>query len=184
MVLSTLHANNAAGAIPRLIELGVSSKILPDALTVAMAQRMVRTLCESCKTPISPTPDEEKLLRAIIKNAESSGKDYSYMNITHDAPLSMYKAVGCEKCDHIGYKGRVGLFEAILVDDKVADVIATNPTERAIKHGALHQGIFTMVEDGVSKILSGITTIEEVQSTVDMIEDLPEGWNQEEVSIS
>jgi type II secretory ATPase GspE/PulE/Tfp pilus assembly ATPase PilB-like protein len=184
LVLSTLHTNNAAGAIPRLIELGVSSKILPDALTVTMAQRMVRTLCEFCKAPTALTPDEDKLIRAIINNAETSGKDYSYMNITHDGPLSMYKPVGCDKCDHIGYKGRVGLFEAILIDDKVADVIATNPTERAIKHGSLHQGIFTMVEDGVSKILSGITTIEEVQSTVDMVEDLPEGWNQQKVEPS
>jgi type II secretory ATPase GspE/PulE/Tfp pilus assembly ATPase PilB-like protein len=184
LVLSTLHTNNAAGAIPRLIELGVSSKILPDALTVTMAQRMVRTLCEFCKAPTALTPDEDKLIRAIINNAETSGKDYSYMNITQDGPLSMYKPVGCDKCDHIGYKGRVGLFEAILIDDKVADVIATNPTERAIKHGSLHQGIFTMVEDGVSKILSGITTIEEVQSTVDMVEDLPEGWNQQKVEPS
>lgn len=178
LVLSTLHTNNAAGAIPRLIELGVSSKILPDALTVAMAQRMVRTLCEFCKQPTELTSQEDTLLRAIVRNGEATGKDFTYMGITSTSDFKTYKPVGCEKCDNIGYKGRVGLFEAILVDDKVADIIATNPTERAIKHGSLHQGIFTMVEDGVSKILSGITTIEEVQGTVDMAEDLPEGWNK------
>lgn len=180
LVLSTLHTNNAAGAIPRLIELGVSSKILPDALTVAMAQRMVRTLCEFCKQPAELTPQEDTLLRAIVKNGEVSGKDFTYMGITSTSDFKVYKPVGCEKCDNIGYKGRVGLFEAILIDDKVAEIIATNPTERAIKHGSLHQGIFTMVEDGVSKILSGITTIEEVQGTVDMVEDLPEGWNKKD----
>lgn len=183
LVLSTLHTNNAAGAIPRLIELGVNPKILPDALTVAMAQRLIRRLCKDCKQEYTPAPHEEKLLRAIIKHGEKTGKDFSYMNITSTSDLKIYKAVGCEKCDHIGYKGRIGLYEAILVDDQVAEIIANNPTERDIKHGSLHQGIFTMVEDGVSKILSGITTIEEVQSTVDMTEDLPEGWNQEEFAV-
>ncbi len=181
LVLSTLHTNNAAGAIPRLIELGVNPKILPDALTVAMAQRLIRRLCKNCKAEYTPTSHEEKLLRAIVKNGEQTGKDFTYMNITSTSDFKIYKPVGCEVCDHIGYKGRIGLYEAILVDDKVAEIIANNPTERDIKHGSLHQGIFTMVEDGVSKILSGITTIEEVQSTVDMAEDLPEGWNKDEL---
>ncbi len=183
LVLSTLHTNNAAGAIPRLIELGVNPKILPDALTVAMAQRLIRRLCKDCKAEYTPTADEEKLLRAIVKNGEETGKDFSYMGVTATSEFKMFKPVGCPKCDNIGYKGRIGLYEAILVDDKVADIIANNPTEREIKHGSLHQGIFTMVEDGVSKILSGITTIEEVQSTVDMAEDLPEGWNKQAVPV-
>ncbi len=176
LVLSTLHTNNAAGAIPRLIELGVNSKILPDALTVAMAQRLVRRLCSSCKQERPITPSEEQTIRAVIKNAERSGKDFSSLGITSMGKITMYTPVGCNVCDHIGYKGRIGLYEAILVDETVADIIAENPTERDIKHGAAHQGIFTMVEDGVAKILSGVTSIEEVNSTVDMTEDLPEGW--------
>lgn len=177
LVLSTLHTNNAAGAIPRLIELGVNPKILPDALTVAMAQRLIRRLCKHCKVEYTPTESEERLLRAIVQNGEKTGKDFSYMGITSTSEYKLYKPVGCEKCDGIGYKGRIGLYEAILIDDKVAEIVSNNPTEREIKHGSLHQGIFTMVEDGVSKILSGITTIEEVQGTVDMAEDLPEDWN-------
>jgi type IV pilus assembly protein PilB len=177
MVLSTLHTNNAAGAIPRLIELKVNPKILPDALTVTMAQRLIRRLCVHCKAVYTPSPDDEKLLRAIVKNAESVGKDFASLGITSTGSFTMYKAVGCDQCDNIGYKGRIGLYEAILIDDKVAEIIANNPTEREIKHGSLHQGIFTMVEDGVSKILSGVTTIDEVRSTVDMAEDLPEGWH-------
>lgn len=178
LVLSTLHTNNAAGAIPRLTELGVNPKILPDALTVTMAQRMVRRLCNDCKQVHTLSETEDRLFRAIIKNAELTGKDFSYMNITSTGPLTVYESVGCDACDHIGYKGRVGLFEAILVDDHLAEIIANNPTERQIKHAAQRQGIFTMVEDGVAKILSGITSIEEVQGTVDMAEDLPEGWAQ------
>jgi hypothetical protein len=114
-----------------------------------------------------------------VNNALANGKDFSDSGITDgNDNFKIYKPVGCEKCDHIGYKGRIGIFEAILVDDKIAEIIATNPSERDIKHGSVHQGIFTMVEDGVAKILSGITTMEEVQSTVDMVEDLPEGWNK------
>lgn len=179
LVLSTLHTNNAAGAIPRLTELGVNARILPDALTVVMAQRMIRRLCEDCKELTNPPEDEKKVLRAIVNNALKNGKDFSDSGITNgNDNFKIYKPVGCEKCDHIGYKGRIGIFEAILVDDKIAEIIATNPSERDIKHGSVHQGIFTMVEDGVAKILAGITTMDEVQSTVDMVEDLPEGWNQ------
>lgn len=179
LVLSTLHTNNAAGAIPRLIELGVNPKILPDALTVAMAQRLIRRLCPHCKKEHTLTQPEEHMIRAVIKNAERNGKDFASLGITSTGPIKVYTAVGCEQCDNIGYKGRVGLYEAILVDDIVADIIAKNPTERDIKHGALHQGIFTMSEDGVAKILSGVTNLEEVRSTVDIAEDLPEGWHSD-----
>ncbi len=179
LVLSTLHTNNAAGAIPRLTELGVNARILPDALTVVMAQRMIRRLCEDCKELTNPPENEKKILRAVVNNALKNGKDFSDSGITDgNDNFKIYKPVGCEKCDHIGYKGRIGIFEAILVDDKIAEIIATNPSERDIKHGSVHQGIFTMVEDGVAKILAGITTMDEVQSTVDMVEDLPEGWNK------
>jgi type II secretory ATPase GspE/PulE/Tfp pilus assembly ATPase PilB-like protein len=183
LVLSTLHTNNAAGAVPRLTELGVNPKILPDAVTVAMAQRMVRRLCENCKALTSPSEDDKRIMRAIVRNALNNGKDFSDSGINDsDDDFQVYKPVGCDKCDHIGYKGRIGIFEAILIDDKVADVIVNNPSEREIKHVSVHQGIFTMVEDGVAKILSGITTMEVIQSTVDMTEDLPEGWHVEEKS--
>ena len=108
----------------------------------------------------------KKVEKAVSKFKEETGKDFSYMGVTSTNEYKIFKPVGCEKCGGIGYKGRIGLYEAILVDDKVADIIANNPTEREIKHGSLHQGIFTMVEDGVSKILSGITTIEEVLRVV------------------
>jgi type IV pilus assembly protein PilB len=177
LVLSTLHTNNAAGAIPRLIELGSNPKILPDALTVAMAQRTLRRLCPHCKEEYAPSDAEDALLRAIIKQAESEGKDFSEFGISSSSTFKLYKPVGCDQCDHIGYKGRIGLFEAIIVDDAIADIIATNPTERDIKRAWAKQGIFTMIEDGVTKIVSGMTSIDEVQGTIDLTEDLPEGWN-------
>jgi type IV pilus assembly protein PilB len=178
LVLSTLHTNNAAGAIPRLTELGVSKNILPDALTVVMAQRMIRRLCEHCKAVTQPDDHEKTILRAIVANAIRNKKDFSDSGITDATKdFTIYKPVGCDQCDQIGYKGRIGIFEAITIDDTISEIIERNPSERDIKHGAIHQGIFTMVEDGVAKILSGITTLEEVQSTVDMVEDLPEGWN-------
>lgn len=177
LVLSTLHTNNAAGAIPRLIELGVSPKILPDALTVAMAQRLLRRLCPQCKKQYVPDENQEKIIRAILKQGELNGKRFDEMGITSNQVITLYEPVGCDACDHIGYKGRVGLYEAIIVDDVIADTIEKNPSEREIKNSALHQGIFTLTEDGITKVLTGMTSLEELKSVVDLTEDLPEGWH-------
>lgn len=181
LVLSTLHTNNAAGAIPRLIELGVSPKILPDALTVAMAQRLLRRLCPDCKQAHTLDSADEKIVRAILKQGERTGKHFSEMGISSDQKIGVYEPVGCSACDNIGYKGRVGLYEAIIVDDIVAAIIEKGPSEREVKNGALHQGIFTLIEDGITKVLSGLTSLEELKTVVDLTEDLPEGWHDNNV---
>ena len=182
LVLSTLHTNNAAGAIPRLIELGVSPKILPDALTVAMAQRLLRRLCPHCKKMHIPTEREEKIIRAVVQSGERAGKNFQEFGISSSGNIQMYVPVGCEQCDNIGYKGRVGLYEAIIVDDTIARTIEQNPSEREIKNSALHQGIFTLAEDGMIKVLTGVTSLEDLQGVVDLFEDLPEGWSGESFS--
>jgi len=168
IVFSTLHTNNAAGVIPRLLDLEVNAKILPSALTLSLAQRLVRKLCNHCKKEASPTPEEEKLIREIIAKGIANGKDFASYNITAEMPIKIFKATGCDKCSHLGYKGRLGVFEAILTDDKIATLIAEKPSDREIKKIALSQGIFDMREDGVIKILRGITTLEELRSTVDI----------------
>lgn len=170
MVFSTLHTNNAAGVIPRLIDLEVNPKILVSALSLCMAQRLVRKLCAKCKAERTPTETEEKLLRAILTSAATDGKDLSHYNISADQPIKLYKAVGCTTCNNTGYKGRIGVFEAIITDEAIEKIIPENPSEREIKRVARTQGVFDMKEDGVVKILSGITSIEEVQSVVDLEE--------------
>ena len=171
LVFSTLHTNNAAGVIPRLIDLEVNPKILVSALSLSMAQRLVRKLCQFCKVEREVTEKEEKLLHEILALAEKDGKNLSFYNVTASQAIKLYKAVGCEKCNMTGFKGRIGLFEAILTDEAIEKIIPQNPSEREIKRIARAQGIFDMREDGVVKILSGITSIEEVQSVVDLTEE-------------
>ncbi len=189
MVFSTLHTNGAAGTIPRLLDLGIQPGILAAALTVSLAQRLVRKLCPHCKKELALDQEQITLLRTIIKNGERLGKDFAHYNITSDMDFTVYSPVGCDQCGKTGFKGRVGLYEAILTDDIIAKEMAKipTPTERDIKKAAEHQKIFTMIEDGVIKILTGITSIDEIQGVVDLSEDVgdtnsipsPSSWQEE-----
>ncbi len=170
IVFSTLHTNNAAGVIPRLIDLDVNAKILVSALSLSLAQRLVRKLCKFCKKERESTPEEKVLLAKILKGASDAGKNIEAYNLKADQEIKLYSPVGCKECNNTGYKGRVGIFEAILTDEAIEQIIPTNPSEREIKRVANKQGIFNMQEDGVVKIVSGITTIEEVQDVVDLHE--------------
>ncbi len=164
LVFSTLHTNDAAGTFPRLIDLGVNPKIISSALTVAMAQRLVRVLCKYCKSEV-PLEGREKLL---VEEITSKINDKSYLEgiqlKTH------FKAVGCEKCNSSGYKGRLGIYEAVLADKNVEKVIVSNPNAREISDAAKPQNILSMREDGIIKILQGITCFEELERVLD-IED-------------
>jgi type IV pilus assembly protein PilB len=171
MVFSTLHTNNAAGVIPRLIDLYVNPKILVSALSLSIAQRLVRKLCVFCKKETAPTEEQAKVIKLIMDGIKEEGKSLSNYNINPDAPLKMYASVGCEKCNMTGYKGRIGIFEAIKTDEEIEKIIPENPSEREIKKIAAHQGILSMRQDGIVKILNGITSIEEVQSVVDLNEE-------------
>jgi len=170
IVFSTLHTNNAAGVVPRLIDLGVNPKIIPSALTISLAQRLVRRLCPYCKKEVKLKEREEKLIREIIRNGMAAGKDFGE-GISPDMELKTYGPSECEKCSHLGYKGRIGVFEAILTDDKIAALVAEKPSDREIKKAALGQGIFDMKEDGIIKVLRGITSFAELQSNVDLYAD-------------
>ena len=171
MVFSTLHTNNAAGVVPRLIDLGVNPKIMVSALSVSMAQRLVRKLCKLCKKENSPTEAENKIIETVLDGIKEEGKDLSRHNVSGKAPFKIFSAVGCEACNMTGYKGRIGIFEAIKTDEEMERIIPQNPSEREIKKVARMQGILSMRQDGVIKILNGITSLEEVQSVVDLIEE-------------
>lgn len=172
MVFSTLHTNNAAGTIPRLLDLGIQPGILAAALTVSIAQRLIRKLCPHCKKQVALPADKIELLQKIIANAERIGKDFGAYNIKTDMQFTCYEPVGCDQCNKSGFKGRVGLYEAIITDEAIAAIMTKEPTERDIKRTAEHQKIFTLIEDGVIKILSGLSSYDEVQSVVDLAEDV------------
>ena len=168
IVFSTLHTNNAAGVIPRLIDLGVNPKILVSALSLSIAQRLVRKLCEFCKKENEPTEEENKTIKLVLDSIRQEGKNFANYKINPDAPIKLFSPVGCEKCNKIGYKGRVGIFEAIKTNEAIEKIIPENPSEHEIKKVASNQGILSMRQDGIVKILNGITSLAEVQSVVDL----------------
>ena len=171
MVFSTLHTNNAAGVIPRLIDLGVNPKILVSALSLSMAQRLVRKLCTFCKIEHIPTPDENETMKLVMDSIKEEGKSLSNYNINPKMPIKLWSPVGCKECNKTGYKGRIGIFEAIKTDEMIEKIMPENPSEREIKKVARTQGILSMRQDGIVKILNGITSFEEVQNVVDLNEE-------------
>lgn len=171
MVFSTLHTNNAAGVIPRLIDLGVNPKILVSALSMSIAQRLVRKLCTFCKKEKTLSSKETETLKLVMDSIKNEGKSLTNYNIKPDAPIKIFTTVGCEKCNMTGYNGRIGIFEAIKTDEAIEKIIPENPSEREIKVVARGQGTLSMRQDGIVKILNGITSLEEVESVVDLNEE-------------
>jgi len=171
MVFSTLHTNNAAGVIPRLIDLEVNPKIMVSALSLSIAQRLVRKLCVSCKKEKEPNEQEKNIIKIILDSIKDEGKNLSNYNIDINNPFKMYMPTGCEKCNMTGYKGRIGIFEAIKTDEAIEKIMPQNPSEREIKKVASKQGILSMRQDGIVKIINGITSFEEVLSVVDLFEE-------------
>ncbi len=171
MVFSTLHTNNAAGVIPRLIDLKVNPKILVSALSLSMAQRLVRVLCEACKKERTLSDSDKKTIELVLQSIKEEGKDIASYGVMAEPLPKVYEAVGCEKCNKTGYKGRLGIFEAIKTDEAIEKIMPENPSEREIKKVARMQGILSMRQDGMVKILKGITSLEEVQSVVDLLEE-------------
>ena len=163
LVFSTLHTNDAAGSFPRLIDLGVSEKVLSSAINVAIAQRLVRTLCTQCKKERAATPEEQK----IIDDTLASVTDQS---LVPQDKTKVYDAnkEGCSVCRGRGYKGRIGIFEAIFMDSAIETILREKPSEREVAAAAKPQGIPTIQQDGVIKVLRGITSLEELERVVDL----------------
>lgn len=163
LVFSTLHTNNAAGTFTRLIDLGMNPKILTSAINVAIAQRLVRRLCKTCAKKV-PLQDLDKL--KVDKIVEKM-KGRNLFDESLDAS-SHYVAVGCEECHKTGYKGRIGVFEAILKTAAIEDIVRQSPSEREIEKAAEDQGIKTLAEDGITKVLQGFTSLEELERVVEI----------------
>lgn len=154
LVFSTLHTNDAAGVIPRLIDLGAKPPIIAPAINIAMAQRLVRRLCEYCKKEKKPAEKEKKMIEEALEKIPAKYKK----NVPRE--LTIFEAAGCEKCVE-GYKGRLGIFEAILIDEKVEKLILKGPSEEDMREILRNQEMITMFEDGILKILEGLTSLEE-----------------------
>jgi type II secretory ATPase GspE/PulE/Tfp pilus assembly ATPase PilB-like protein len=169
LVFSTLHTNNAAGTIPRLIDLGVNPKVIAGALSLALAQRLVRTLCPQCKESYAASEKETRIITNILGQMKLEGREDSMLGHTPEMSYMLYKPVGCDHCEHTGYDNRVGIFEAIMMTDEIEKTLITNPSEREIREAAKSQGIPSLREDAILKVLDGLTSFEEVSRVVDLI---------------
>jgi len=157
LVFSTLHTNDAVGAIPRLIDLGAKPQILGASLSLVIAQRLVRRLCVHCRERVALDAATEQKIRAFLAALPER------VDRTGFSSVALYKPTGCNLCAEVGYRGRVSLFELFEVTEAVEQAIYQNPTEIEIKNLAREQGMVTMQEDGVIKTLQGITTLDEVE---------------------
>ncbi len=164
LVFSTLHTNTAAGTFPRLIDLDVNPKIISSAINLAMAQRLVRRLCPYCKKEVPISKEDKQIVDEIV----SKIPDKEYLSGVQTE--NYFEAVGCDKCNMTGYKGRIGIHEAIRIDANIENVVINNPSEREIRAAAKGQGLLTLREDGIVKVLTGITTLPELRRIVDIEE--------------
>ncbi len=157
LVFSTLHTNDAAGAIPRLTSLGGNIMNIGPAINMVIAQRLVRTLCPKCSRKRHPSPEELEKIKKEMKNVP---KDIESAEISKDMFIS--EPVGCKECNFTGYKGRVGIFEAFLLDEEMESFISKGLAISEIRKKIIEKGMLTMRQDGIIKVIQGVTTIEEV----------------------
>ncbi len=168
LVFSTLHTNTAAGAIPRLIGMGVNPKILGSSLTLSLAQRLLRKICKNCIHDYDATDDEKKLIDNVIAEFNESEKKKEFLKEFNGNYYKLKKGLGCVECNGFGYKGRLAVHEGIYMNKEIEELAAKNPSEREIQTEAGKQGFLTLREDAMLKILRGITTVEEAMKVVDM----------------
>ena len=151
-VFSTLHTNSAMGAIPRLLDIGVKPDILAGNIIGIVAQRLVRRLCNDCKTPYQMSDLERSLLNLKVSDKEKT----------------IYQAKGCPKCENQGYKGRLAIIEILNFDSDMDEILARRGTQRELMRAALSKGFKTLADMGSARVLDGSTSLEEVSRVIDL----------------
>jgi general secretion pathway protein E len=174
LVLSTLHTNDAASAVTRLVEMEIEAFLVRSTLAAILAQRLVRRLCPSCKEPYEPTLYEMQQLgidpertkkrddRKLSPRYLPHGVEYDPPGWRESYPPIFYRPKGCDKCDNKGFTGRFGIYEMLVVEDVVGKLVLENADARTIKRAAQAQGMDSLRDDGARKVLQGNTTVEEV----------------------
>ncbi len=154
LVLSTLHTNDAPGALTRLTEMGVEPFLTASAVDCVIAQRLVRKLCEYCKEPHSPARDS---LRQVGFTSEA---------IDSREEITLFRAAGCPRCNGTGYKGRMALYEIMLVTEAVERLIVERKSADEIGRVARAEGMLALRQDGLQRVLQGVTSIEEIARVI------------------
>lgn len=174
VVLSTLHTNDTIGVIPRLIDMGVEKYLLAPTLNLAVAQRLLRKLCPSCKKKVKANVAEEHMIKqALEKMPPAVQKEFPKSN------FEIYKSgPGCKECHGKAFKGRIAIFETLAMTDELENIILTNLSEGELRKEAKRQGMLTMFQDGIIKVLHGITSIEELLTVAQESEESEENPTQ------
>ena len=152
LVFSTVHTNDAASAITRLVDMGVEPFLVASSLTAVMAQRLVRRLCPECREPYRPTAEELKEVGLTPEAVARAGSP------------TIYRATGCDACGRNGFRGRTGIYEMLLVDDDIRQLALKNVDSSSIKRAGMQKGMLTLLDDGARKVLAGETSLAEVLS--------------------
>jgi len=163
IVLSTLHTNDAIGAIPRLVDMGIGPFLLPSSLNLIIAQRLTRRLCPDCKKEIAVSPQVTRVIKEEIAKLSPEQQK----NLSAEEPFKTYRPVGCKLCGGKGTKGRVALFEILEMTPQLEEIINKDLSESKIKEEAKRQGMITMKQDGVIKVLQGLISFEEMLRVVE-----------------
>lgn len=150
LLLSTVHTNDAATTLPRLSDMGIQAFLIASSINVIIAQRLVRRICQKCKTPYTLTDEEKQSFSVVIPKT------------LLDKAQQFWKGAGCEACDHRGYLGRIGIYEVLEMDDDIRKLVIKNSDAEDIKAAAVKKGMVTMLEDGFQKTLDGLTSIAEI----------------------
>jgi type IV pilus assembly protein PilB len=157
LVLSSLHTDDAPSVVTRLMDIGVEPFVIAGAVIGVVAQRLVRRLCPSCRRQYTPPPETLRSLNIAEADA---------------AAIPFYKSVGCDQCNHTGYRGRIGIYEVMKVTDKLRRLIAARASEDQIREAALAGGMSSLGEDGLAKVKSGVTTPEELLRVVTEVREM------------
>lgn len=163
LVLSTLHTNDVVGIIPRLIDMGVDPFLIAPVFNVAISQRLIRILCQNCKKKTAMDKEEKKIIMESIESMFDDDLKDKYLNLLNKNPY-FYKTAGCSECRQQGYSGRIAVTEILHINAEFTRIISKGPTEEEIKEQTKKQKMITMQQNGMMKVLEGITTLEEVVS--------------------
>ena len=167
VVLSTLHTNDTIGVIPRLINMGVEKYLLAPTLNLALAQRLARKLCQTCKVKAKANTGEEFTIKKAIDRMPASAKES-----LPKSNFEIYKpGEGCKECGGKAYKGRIGVFETLAMTDELERIVLTNISEEELRKEAQRQGMITMFQDGIIKVLKGLTSLEELLTVAQEAEE-------------
>jgi len=173
LVLSTLHTNNAAGSVARLVEMGVRPNTIPNAVNAFIAQRLARILCPDCKESYEPAEETANSLKEILSLISPKAK----MEIPKDIK-TLWRPKGCVRCNGTGYRGRVGIFEVLTISEKISEKISALASENEIMKEALEEGMVTMAQDGILKAIGGDTSLDEVWRVTGQTEFLKEMYDE------